>query len=78
MAIGGVPVKLLDTAGIRAGAEDAVERIGIERSAAAAAAASIVVQARERANASLPRNSKRARSDDCARKTCAHAAAAGC
>lgn len=44
VSIAGVPTKLLDTAGIRADAEDAVERIGIARSRSAASAASIVVQ----------------------------------
>lgn len=44
VSISGVPTKLLDTAGIRADAEDLVEKIGIERSRTAATAASIVVQ----------------------------------
>jgi tRNA modification GTPase len=41
-SIGGLPVKLLDTAGIRAG-EDLVERLGIERSYQAIADADVVL-----------------------------------
>lgn len=42
LEVGGVAVTLLDTAGLRA-ASDAVERIGVARSHAAAAAADIVM-----------------------------------
>ena len=40
--VGGVPVALLDTAGVR-DARDAVERLGVQRSRAAARAANIVL-----------------------------------
>jgi tRNA modification GTPase len=42
MSLGGLPVKLLDTAGIRTG-EDVVERLGIERSYQAIADADVIL-----------------------------------
>lgn len=42
VVVGGVPVSLLDTAGMRE-ASDVVEQLGVERSQGAAAAADIVV-----------------------------------
>lgn len=41
--VGGIPLVLVDTAGIRAGSSDEVERIGIERSRAALARADIAL-----------------------------------
>ena len=43
MALGGVPVKLLDTAGLRADCSDVVEAEGIRRARAAARSADVVL-----------------------------------
>lgn len=46
VAIDGIPVELIDTAGLRE-SDDAVERIGIERARAAAAAADLILEIRD-------------------------------
>lgn len=46
IAIEGIPVELLDTAGLRE-SDDAVERIGIERARSAAAAADMILEIRD-------------------------------
>lgn len=52
LTVGGVPLTLLDTAGIREAA-DTVEKIGVERSQAAAVNADIVVMVIDAAGGSL-------------------------
>jgi tRNA modification GTPase len=57
IAIDGIPVELIDTAGLR-DSDDAVERIGIERARSAAAAADMILEIRDltraEARADLP------------------------